>query len=197
MNYHCLSEITMTGHILSVPAAVSLVLITATGCSDNSDPEVVTVTANAPTSEQTDADGPSPTAAGPATTVPAVPDVPAAPAAPAATVPADNPDQIGGVCGTIDGAEVTAGGTTSCGFAMNVASQALQPVYGQDTTSPSDAQGYAGVATVTATSPSTGQTYTMQCGIGSAASSSVCTGGNNAQVTVSKSGNGSLLYLVQ
>jgi hypothetical protein len=37
----------------------------------------------------------------------------------------------------------------------------------------------------------------MRCGIGSAASSSVCTGGNNAQVTVSKNGNGSLLYLVR
>jgi hypothetical protein len=110
-----------------------------------------------------------------------------------ATAPSE---QIGGDCGTVDGATVTAGGSTSCGFAMAVAQEALQPVYGRDTISPADANGYAGIATVTATSPTNGQTYTMQCGIGSAAGTSTCTGGNNASVSVTKPGNGSLLYLV-
>lgn len=104
--------------------------------------------------------------------------------------------QIGGECGTVDGATVTAGGSTSCGFAMAVAQEAMQPVYGEDTISPADANGYAGVASVTATSPTNGQTYTMQCGIGSAGDTSICSGGNNADVRISKSGNGSLLNLV-
>jgi hypothetical protein len=174
--------------------AVAVLALVTTGCSDDSDPEVVTVTADTPSTGHAAAGGPSPTAGAPAPAAPAQA-APAAPAAPA--VQADNPDQVGGTCGVLDGAKVTAGESTSCGFAMNVAAQALQPVYGPDTISSPDANGYAGVATVTATSPSTGQTYTMQCGIGSAASSSVCTGGNNAQVTVSKNGNGSLLYLVR
>lgn len=174
-------------------AAATVALLTATtGCSGSSDPEVVTVTADAPSTSQAAAGGPAPTAGAPA---PAHQTAPSAPATPA--VQADNPDQVGGTCGTLDGAKVTAGESTSCGFAMNVAAQALQPVYRPDTISSPDANGYAGIATVTATSPSTGQTYTMQCGIGSAAVSSVCTGGNNAQVRIDKAGNGSLLYLVQ
>lgn len=90
---------------------------------------------------------------------------------------------------------VTASSATSCGFAMSVAQEAMQPVYGGDTISPADANGYAGIASVTATSPTNGQTYTMQRGIGSGGGTSTCTGGNNAQVTVSKPGNGSLLDL--
>lgn len=104
-----------------------------------------------------------------------------------ATAPAS---QVGGTCGTVDGATVTAGDNTTCGFAMNVAQQALQPVYAKD------GSGYAGVASVTASSPTTGTSYTMQCGIGSAGGTSTCSGGNNAVVRMEKFGNGSLLYLV-
>lgn len=97
--------------------------------------------------------------------------------------------QIGGACGTVDGATITAVGSTSCGFAMAVGQQAMQPVYYKNGT------GYAGSASVTATSPTNGQTYTMQCNIGSSGGTAVCSGGNNAQVRVSKEPTG-LLALV-
>lgn len=104
--------------------------------------------------------------------------------------------QIGGNCGTVDGATITAGSVTSCGFAMNVAKEALSTTWGPDTVSPADANGGAGITTVTATSPSTSTTYTMNCMIGSGGGTANCTGGNNAQVRIEKPGNSSLLYLV-
>lgn len=123
-------------------------------------------------------------------------------ASPAAPEPApnaaDNPGQIGGVCGSLDGASVEAGQNTSCGFAMNVAEQAMVPGYrsgvhpnGDESVTP-----FAGVKTINATSPATGTSYTMECTIGSAADIVLCRGGNDAQVMISKSRNGAMLYLV-
>lgn len=109
-----------------------------------------------------------------------------------ATAPAS---QIGGTCGTVDGATVTAVGPTSCGFAMAVGQQAMQPVYGPGVAPDPTVTGPAGTATVTATSPTNGQTYTMTCNIGSSGGTAVCSGGNNAQVRVSKEPTG-LLSLV-
>lgn len=104
--------------------------------------------------------------------------------------------QIGGNCGTVDGATITAGSVTSCGFAMNVAKEALGTTWGPDTASPAGANGGAGATTVTASSPTTSTTYTMSCVIGSGGGTANCSGGNNAQVRIEKAGNGSLLYLV-
>ncbi|MGN0094853.1 MAG: hypothetical protein ACI38U_02210 [Corynebacterium sp.] len=101
----------------------------------------------------------------------------------------DETGQVGGQCGQVDGAIVTAGGSTSCGFAMAVALEAMQPVYSPDTMA-------AGTASVTATSAATGETYTMNCQIGSGGGTATCTGGNNAEVRMEKPGNGALLYLV-
>lgn len=100
-----------------------------------------------------------------------------------------DPIQTGGECGQIDGATVTAGDATTCGFAMTVAQQAMQASYTPDMMA-------SGVATVTANSAATGETYTMNCTIGSAGGTANCTGGNGAEVRIEKPGNGSLLYLV-
>ncbi|WP_051259901.1 LppP/LprE family lipoprotein [Corynebacterium sputi] len=98
---------------------------------------------------------------------------------------ANNPSQVGGNCGQYDGATVTAGDSTSCGFAMAVAQEALQPIYSDI------GMGYK--ATVSATSPETGDTYSMECTIGSDASLSTCRGGNNAKVEIEKRGLTSLV----
>ncbi|WP_130839542.1 hypothetical protein [Corynebacterium neomassiliense] len=103
--------------------------------------------------------------------------------------------QIGDTCGYADGATVTAGDSTSCGFAMAVARAALSTRFGPDTVSPADVTGYAGIADVTASSPTNGQTYTMSCGIGSAGNAVTCNGGNNASVRIQEPGNGTLLHL--
>lgn len=138
--------------------------------------------------EDPDASGPEPTSPGDAGNADTGNQASSGGTLPAsATAPSD---QIGGTCGTVDDATVKAGDSTSCGFAMAVAQQALLPVYVNDGT------GSAGVASVTAASPTNGQTYTMSCSIGSAANQAGCSGGNNAQVTMSKPGNGSMLYLV-
>ena len=101
--------------------------------------------------------------------------------------------QIGGTCGTVDGATVTAADNTSCGFAINVAATALSTQFGADVAaSPTDPT-FAGVANVSATSPGTGETYDMSCKINSDGNSMNCSGGNNASVGISGK---SLLYLV-
>lgn len=104
--------------------------------------------------------------------------------------------QIGGTCGTVDDATVKAGDSTSCGFAMAVAQQAMQPVYGPGVAPDPTVTGPAGTATITATSPTNGQTYTMTCNIGSDGTTSTCTGGNNATVWVTRQGHGSLTNLL-
>ncbi|AGP29993.1 hypothetical protein [Corynebacterium terpenotabidum] len=93
--------------------------------------------------------------------------------------------QIGGTCGTVDGVTVTAGDSTSCGFAMNVAQQLLSTGWGpgrayvpSDPTSPTS----GGSTTVTATSPSTGTTYTMDCNMNQDGRGGHCEGGNGASV---------------
>lgn len=109
---------------------------------------------------------------------------------------ADNPGQVGGECGVLDGARVTAGDSTSCGFAMNVAEQALQPVYVHDpSVVPSTVTPPAGVATVTATSPATGDEIAMDCSIGTDGRGATCTGGNDATVWV-RMQDGQMLHLV-
>lgn len=112
---------------------------------------------------------------------------------------ADDPNQIGGDCGVLDGATVTAGDNTSCGFAMNVAQEALKPVYVFDASAAPDptVTPPAGVATVEAYTPANSETLTMECMIGTAGDTSTCTGGNDAMVSVSRSGNGTLLNLVK
>lgn len=105
---------------------------------------------------------------------------------------ANNPDQVGGACGQIDGQEVNAGDATSCGFAMVVAQEALQSGSWEANVSadPSDptAPVSPGASSVTASSPATGETYQMQCTLGSDMHYVTCTGGNNAMVRVQSAG---------
>lgn len=109
----------------------------------------------------------------------------------------DNGGQIGGDCGQINGATVTAGSSTSCGFAVNVATEAFQPIY----TDPSPGYGDPtvtsppGIATVTASSPATGSSITMDCFIGTDGRALTCYGGENAEVIV-RTDSGSFLNLV-
>ena len=98
---------------------------------------------------------------------------------------AQNPGQIGGVCGTYDGRTVEAGKKTSCGFAMNVAFEASQPIYVKQTPDPTVTP--AGQADITASSPTTGMTYTMHCSVGTAESTITCRGGDDALVRIGDS----------
>lgn len=113
---------------------------------------------------------------------------------------ANNPDQVGGTCGQMDGATVTAGDATSCGFAMVVAQEALQSGSWEANVSadPSDptAPVSPGASSVTASSPTTGETYQMQCTLGSDMHYVTCTGGNNAMVRVQSAGSSNFGHLV-
>lgn len=105
--------------------------------------------------------------------------------------------QIGGTCGTVDGATVTAGSATSCGFAMAVAQQALQPgTWGPGVAPDPTVTAPWGSTTVTATSPSTGETYTMSCSSGTDSFYAHCSGGNGAEVRFEKRGQGGLMGLL-
>lgn len=113
-----------------------------------------------------------------------------------ATAPAS---QVGGTCGTVDGAEVTAGVSTSCGFAMNVARQAMQPGWGPGkSVDPSDptAPTWGGSRTVTAVSPTTGQSYTLECMMNQDARGAHCEGGDGARVGLNAGRGGSLARLL-
>lgn len=104
--------------------------------------------------------------------------------------------QIGGTCGTVDGITVSAGDSTSCGFAMNVAQQALSSSWGPGRSAdPSDptAPTWSGSTTLAASSPETGQSYTLQCDMNSDGRGAHCEGGNGALVNLS----GSLTHLLQ
>ncbi len=105
--------------------------------------------------------------------------------------------QIGGTCGTVDGATVTAGNSTSCGFAMNVAQQALQPgTWGPGVAPDPTVTAPWGSTTVAAASPSTGETYTMSCSSGTDSFYAHCSGGNGAEVRCEKHGQGGLMGLL-
>lgn len=123
-----------------------------------------------------------------------------APADTGGSLPQDDfasPDQTGTTCGTVDGVTVTAGSATSCGFAMNVAQQALQPgSWGPGVAPDATVTAPWGSTTVTASSPATGETYTLSCNSGTDAARASCTGGNNAEVRFEKSAQGGLMYLL-
>lgn len=53
-----------------------------------------------------------------------------------------------------------------------------------------------GSTTVTASSSTTGQTYTLSCNSGTDGWGATCTGGNNARVTFTKYAPGGLTYLL-
>ncbi|MDN6386313.1 hypothetical protein [Corynebacterium sp. AOP40-4SA-5] len=108
-----------------------------------------------------------------------------------------SPDQTGTECGTVDGVTVTAGSATSCGFAMNVAQQALHPGSWEPGVAP-DATVTPpwGQTTVTASSPATGQTYTLSCNSGTDPFYANCSGGNNARIQFNKTAQGGLMYLL-
>lgn len=108
-----------------------------------------------------------------------------------------SPDQTGTTCGPVDGVTVTAGSATSCGFAMNVAQQALQPGSWEPGVAPDPTVTAPwGRTTVTASSPTTGETYTLSCNSGTDHATASCTGGNNARVMFEKRAQGGLMYLV-
>lgn len=123
-------------------------------------------------------------------------------------VPADTSDRLpqtdfalaedtGTTCGTVDGVTVTAGSATTCGFAMNVAQQALQPGTWAAGIAPSaTVTAPWGSTTVTASSPATEQIYTLDCNSGTDHARASCTGGNNAEVRFEKTEQGGLMYLL-
>ncbi|MEJ6549491.1 hypothetical protein PQI66_08040 [Corynebacterium sp. USCH3] len=131
---------------------------------------------------------------------PANDDADQAPADAGSSLPQDDfalPEQTGTTCGTVDGVRVVAGSATSCGFAMNVAQQALQPgSWGPGIAPDATVTAPWGSTTVTASSPTTGESYTLDCTSGTDHARASCTGGNNAQVTFEKSAEGGLMYLL-
>ncbi|MGP5655562.1 hypothetical protein ACTXPL_12270 [Candidatus Corynebacterium faecigallinarum] len=135
------------------------------------------------------------------------PDRPTPPATDAGEAPADtsslpqddfaSPEQTGITCGTVDEVTVVAGSATSCGFAMNVAQQALQPgTWGAGVAPDPTVTAPWGSTTVTASSPATGETYTLSCNSGTDQARASCTGGNNAEVRFEKTAQGGLMYLL-
>lgn len=107
-----------------------------------------------------------------------------------------SPGQIGGDCGTVDGVTVTAGDATSCGFAMNVAQEALHPgSWGPGVAPDPTVTAPWGSTTVTTSSPATGETYTLDCSSGTDPFGASCRGGNDASVRFHKQGYGGLMYL--
>ncbi|MGP9623716.1 hypothetical protein ACT3S7_12190 [Corynebacterium sp. AOP34-AQ2-28] len=107
------------------------------------------------------------------------------------------PEQTGTTCGTVDGVRVVAGSATSCGFAMNVAQEALQPgSWGPGVAPDATVTTPWGSTTVTASSPTTWETYTLDCTSGTDHARASCTGGNNAEVRFEKDAQGGLMYLL-
>ncbi|APT88445.1 hypothetical protein CFRA_03190 [Corynebacterium frankenforstense DSM 45800] len=102
------------------------------------------------------------------------------------------------VCGTVDGAKVTAYGPTSCGFAMAVGQQALVPgTWGPGVAPDPTVTRPWGATTVTATGPATGETYALDCSSGTAHNAVGCKGGNGANVIFEKNTYGGLMYLLR
>lgn len=99
-------------------------------------------------------------------------------------------DQVGGNCGTIGQLSFSANENTSCGFAANVASAAAAAEFYIWTPDPT----VTGVpaADITATSPTTGETYEMRCLIGSSRVAGTCSGGNDASVSITRNSTGPL-----
>lgn len=92
-------------------------------------------------------------------------------------------DQLGGTCGMAEGITITAGKTTSCGFAINVAEAVLRPgTWGKGRfIDPTVTSPYASID-AKASSPTTGKTYTVECNVGTDGMGAYCTGGNNGRV---------------
>lgn len=101
---------------------------------------------------------------------------------PQQTAPAE---QVGGTCGTILGDPVIAGPTTSCGFAMEIATK------GTAGTHP------VAYWPVTAVSPATGKTYTLSCAVAGPADRVWCKDlEGDAEVTVGPGSHRSWSHLV-
>ncbi|WP_448854945.1 hypothetical protein [Corynebacterium frankenforstense] len=101
------------------------------------------------------------------------------------------------LCGTVDGAKVTAYGPTSCESAMAVAQQALVPgTWGPGVGPDPTVTAPWGATTVTATGPAAGETYTLDCSAGTAHNAAVGRGGNGANITFEKNTYGGLMYLL-
>ncbi|MDY5839968.1 MAG: hypothetical protein SPJ78_04500 [Corynebacterium camporealensis] len=96
------------------------------------------------------------------------------------TAPAD---QVSGECGTIGQLRFGADGDASCGFAANVASAAVQAEFHE--VERDRRANPISKATVTATSPITGENYEMDCIVNPNGKGTTCTGADGAIVDIS------------